>query len=312
MAKAPIVIIAFNRPDCTRRVLAAVRQQQDRDLFLVLDGPRPDRPDDLLAIGEVRGVLEELEWSRRVRTNFAAKNMGLRGRVVSGLSWVFEQTERAIILEDDCVPSEDFFVYCDYLLDRFADDSRVMSVCGTDYASRCAFPEASFYFSKYTLFWGWATWRRAWRHYDDKMTALENGELDVVLRSTFDLFRARWYWSAVLRRVHQDRLQSWGYRWLLSCWINRGLCVYPTANLVRNIGFGDSAAHTSGRSEYDRGATEPLRQPMVAPPVMVADPIADRAIEDRYFSKDLRHRLAWALRSFGRFVGRPGALASCA
>ncbi len=163
----PVALVVFNRPDVTRLVVEAVRQAKPPILLVVADGPR--RPDEVARCDEVRAiVLDAVDWECDVRTNFADANLGCRRRVSSGLDWVFDEVPEAIVLEDDCLPVPSFFTYCDALLDRYRDDERVMHIGGMQLSptGRCS---ASYRFSRFTHVWGWATWRRAWQHYDVAM-----------------------------------------------------------------------------------------------------------------------------------------------
>ena len=112
-----------------------------------------------------RAVTEEVDWPCEVERDYADANLGCKRRVSTGVSWVFEQAEEAILLEDDCLPHPSFFRYCEELLERYRDDDRVMHISGDNlrFGRR---GEASYFFSRYPHVWGWASWRRAWRHYD--------------------------------------------------------------------------------------------------------------------------------------------------
>ena len=181
----PVVFCVFNRPDVTRQVFEAIRQARPDRLFVVADGPRPDRPEDTAACEEARRIATAVDWDCEVRTNFADTNLGLARRMYSGVSWAFEQTEQAIILEDDCLPNSSFFRFCDELLDRFHDDKRLMSVCGESYQYRKTCAPYSYDFSRYAHCWGWATWRRAWRLYDHTMSHWRGEEAATWLKERF-------------------------------------------------------------------------------------------------------------------------------
>ena len=166
MLRAPVVFIVFNRLDHAAKTFAAIRAQRPRRLFIVADGPRAEHPSDVERCAAVRAVVDQVDWPCDVRRNYAEINLGLKRRVSSGLEWVFDQVDRAIILEDDCLPHSDFFFFCDELLQRYADDHRVWVITGNNFQNGRKRGDAAYYFSKYSHCWGWATWRRAWKHYD--------------------------------------------------------------------------------------------------------------------------------------------------
>lgn len=128
----PIAYIAFNRPEHTRKTIQVVREQRPSQLFIIADGPRPGHPTDVDRCAEVRTIMDQVDWPCEVQHNYAEVNLGLKCRVSSGLDWVFSQVDRAIVLEDDCVPHPDFF-FCDGLLERYADDDRVSVIAGNNF-----------------------------------------------------------------------------------------------------------------------------------------------------------------------------------
>jgi hypothetical protein len=259
------------------------------------DGPRTTRRDDHETVKLVRKQFDRLAWPCELQQNFAAENLGCRRRVTSGLDWVFSQVEEAMILEDDIVPGESFFPFCEELLDRYRGDGRIGSISGTDFTAGARRFSGSYSFSRYNLFWGWATWRRAWSLYDDSMSCLtdeSDEEVRAVVRRTFRRWRERAYWNAVLRRTARGEIDSWGYRWLFSCWKAGMLGVQPSASIVENIGTGADATHTR-HGTYGIGPAQKLKFPLVHPDFVSDDRLLDQCIEDRIYSKSMGVRLAW-------------------
>ena len=153
----PVALLIFNRPECTERVFAAIRQAKPSMLLAIADGPRPDRPDDIAKCAAARAIIDRVDWDCEVFKNYADTNLGCGVRPATGISWVFDRVETAIILEDDCIPHPDFFRYCDELLTRYRDDERVMHISGNNFWAGKYQHEDSYLFSRYTLSWGWAT-----------------------------------------------------------------------------------------------------------------------------------------------------------
>jgi len=293
MMRTPVVILVFNRPLETSRVLEAVQAVRPHTLFVVGDGAREGRADDSTAISQVRSLFERVSWPCEIVTNYSDANLGCHRRVSSGLDWIFGQVDEAIILEDDTVPQPSFFPFCEELLQRYRDEKRVGSISGTDFTGGRHTMAASYGFSRYNLFWGWATWKRAWALYDDRMTPHEesgSAGIENILLRTFDRRRERLYWRHVLSRVYRGQINSWGYRWLLSCWKAGLLGIQPARSLVRNIGVGAGATHTRRRT-YDTGPPREMIFPLIHPEVVRRDQALDRTIEDRIYSKNLYVRL---------------------
>ena len=245
MIETPVAYIVFNRPRHTEQTFAVLRQQRPSRLFIIADGPRPGHPTDTERCQAVRAIVEQVDWPCEVHRNYAVTNLGLKRRVSSGLDWVFDQVERAIVLEDDCVAHPDFFRFCDTLLDRYANDERVAVITGNNFQDGQRRGRASYYFSKYNHCWGWATWRRSWRHYDGELTFWpEWRDSRDWRRKTPDADERR-YWAGIFDCVRAGKIDSWAYPWTASVWYQGGLTATPNVNLVSNIGFGADSTHTA-------------------------------------------------------------------
>jgi len=240
----PVALFIFNRPELARRVLARIRAAAPRVLFVVADGPRPDRPDEAERCAEVRRVVElGVDWPCEVIREYSPVNLGCARRVSSGLEKIFVREEEAIILEDDCLPDASFFTYCAELLDRFRSDSRIGVIAGSNFQRRDVTSGMSYYFSRYPHCWGWATWRRAWRSYDHAMTAWPEAKRRGWLQHYLGRRDEAAYWERIFDHTHAGLIDSWAYRWTFACWQHEVLSVLPAGNLVTNIGFGHDATH---------------------------------------------------------------------
>jgi hypothetical protein len=239
-----------------------------------------------------------------VERNYADQNLGLPDRVAGGLDWVFSQVDRAIILEDDCVPENSFFPYCAELLERYQNDTRVMVISGDNFQHGRQRTQYSYYFSRYPHCWGWATWQRAWHHYDagmDHWPAIrDSGWLYDILDNDR---RAAAYWRQIFQAVYEGSIHSWAYRWTLACWIESGLTVLPRCNLVSNMGFGIDATHTRRRSRSSTVPAQSLEFPLHHPPYVIRDSHADRFTQSNHFgtgfSKTTKRQVIRLLSRFG-------------
>lgn len=242
--KTPVVFIVFRRPVVTRRVLSAIREAQPEILFIVADGPRREQEEEARLCIEVRALVDTMvDWPCTVIKIYAEENLGCARRVSSGLTEVFQQVEEAIILEDDCLPDVTFFPFCEQLLEHYREDERVFQIAGC----RLTFGDftcgKSYYFSRYPHCWGWATWRRAWRHYDHGMRVwLQKREEGWKNGPTSK--RERRAWASSFDGVFSGRTDTWDYRWTAICWSLGVWSVTPAQNLVSNIGFGADSTHT--------------------------------------------------------------------
>jgi len=290
--QTPVVFIIFNRPDTTEQVFAEIRKARPGKLFVIADAPRSERSGEAEKCQQARAIIQRVDWDCEVLTNFAEQNLGCRRRISSGLDWVFSQTEEAIILEDDCLPHPSFFPFCEELLDRYRNDTRVMHIGGTNYQfGRRRFPY-SYYFSRYNHCWGWASWRRAWTYFDVEMTLWPEIRDRGLLRDLLGDKRAVADWQRAFQMVYQKRIDSWAYCWTLSCWAQNGLTVLPSVNLISNIGFDGDGSHTlNRRSKFANMETEAIGQPLLHPPFMIRNDDADRFTQQNNYRRSLASRV---------------------
>lgn len=262
---SPIALIAFNRPEPTSRVLEAIAAAKPEKLFFFADGPRPDRPDDRPKCEAVRALVDRIDWDCDVKTHFSDRNLGCKYGPLAGIDWVFENTEEAILLEDDCLPHPSFFTFCDELLDRYRHDERVMMISGYNFFGRIPESGQSYYMSYLGSTWGWATWRRAWRLNDPELSRWSDIVNAKLIENLFpDPVHAK-FWHFIFERILDGRMtDAWDYQWQLACWYNSGFRLFPETSLVSNIGFGDDATHTFGDNPFDnrvQGIEFPLKHP---------------------------------------------------
>lgn len=263
MTDTPVALIIFRRPDVTRRVVDAIRQAGVRRLFVIADGPRGDKPTDVKLVQETRELLSSLDWECDVTRIYSEVNLGLRERVLTGLDEVFNQVDRAIVLEDDCLPHQDFFRFATELLDRYEKRTDVGVISANNFAPN---PEMrdSYYFSTHANIWGWATWNHTWREFRQSPSPLPLGDDDKrKLKSRLPgLFRSRGF---IKLADHAAQLDSWAIQFAVMCQLNGWLCTVPKVNLAKNIGFGKESTHTKFESFADEIDTQPLGFPLNHP-----------------------------------------------
>lgn len=292
--RTPVVFVLFNRPETTARAFEQIRAARPGRLFILADGPRADHRADRARCEAARAVVDTIDWPCEVTRDYADTNLGIKTRVGAGLTAVFGEVDTAIILEDDCVPDPTFFRFCDELLARYADDPRVMTISGGQFLPDAESGGPSYRFSRQPLIWGWATWRRAWAHYDGTMHDWPRLHAERWLDRRLESGREREYWSYLFDRdFHLGAMANWDYAWQFACWQADALAIHPTHNLVSNIGFGADATHcTDPRHVGASVPTRPMAFPLTHPPAVVRDVEADRALEERLFSGQLGRLLA--------------------
>jgi len=299
--KTPVLLIIFRRPELTRRVLDAVRAARPRRLFVVADGPRPGRPEDQPACKAARAVIDEVDWPCQIERCYLEQNLGCGRGPSCGISWVFEQVPEAIILEDDCVPDPSFFFYAQELLERYRDDDRVMHISGCTYRAEPWDTPHSYFFSKFPACWGWATWRRAWQHFDLHVGLWPSLKPTAFLESFIHQPRVEAFWAKQFdgALTLAEDLHYWDYQWAFACWAHSGLSIFPRHNLISNIGSGSDATHTFDERDQTLGlATRPLAFPLTHPPSVLRDADLDRQYVAEFLLPAVTPR---AVASSGRF-----------
>lgn len=243
----PVAFLIFNRPDTTEKVFHEIAKAKPCRLLVVADGPRLDRAGEAEKCASTRAIIERVDWDCEVLKNYSDVNLGCKKRVSSGLDWVFETVEEAIILEDDCLPSPSFFLFCEELLARYRHDDRIMQVSGSNYIDTGT--DESYFFSKYAPIWGWATWRRAWALYDVDMKLwpkIKNTRLHYDFCFNENEIAAR---EEIFDSIYSGNIDTWDYQWVFAKLINNGLSITPQKNLIANIGFGEDATHTKSKND---------------------------------------------------------------
>jgi hypothetical protein len=240
----PILFIAFNRPEATQRVFSEIRNIQPTKLYIALDGPRDDVCSDELKVKHVISTVRNINWQCDARFLIRDKNVGCKKAVSSAIDWFFQHESAGIILEDDCLPSTDFFYFCKQLLLHHRDDQSVWCITGDNFQGGMRRGTASYYYSKYPHIWGWATWKRCWDSYDVGMSFWPTWRESTQFKQLFRNRAERTHWRTVFDRVYAGQIDTWDFQWLATVWRNGGLTATPQSNLVTNIGHGVDATHT--------------------------------------------------------------------
>jgi hypothetical protein len=283
MLRTPVAFIIFNRPDTTAKVFEAIRQAKPSLLLVIADGARASKLGEVEKCAATRAIIDGVDWECEVRTNYSDINLGCGNRVSSGLDWVFQEVEEAIILEDDCLPHATFFQFCENLLEYYRNDTRIMSIIGNNLQMGNSHSDNSYYFSRYNHVWGWASWRRAWKHYDFRMTNWPKIKDGNFLNSIFDHLESRRYWSEKFDQMYKGEIDTWDFQWMFSCWSQNALTVVPEVNLVSNIGFGVDATHTFETCSLANLPVAEMIIPLIHPEFMIRNSDADRFTDKELF-----------------------------
>lgn len=272
MVRTPILLITFNRPEHTRRVLSQILKQEPQSLYVCQDGAREGNENDRVKCQEVREVINELTSAYMVThsnfllfTLYSSLNLGCGPGPQAGITWFFENVEQGIIMEDDCLPHPDFFGYCEDLLNRYKDNPQVQFVNSTLYHNRWKC-EGSYGFSHYMITGAWAAWRSTWQGFDLDLHDLNAWKFRrQVLRLTKNRAEANW-WYFIVKAIQADKSKKsyWDYQMQIHLFKNNALTIHPAVNLISNIGFDAEGTHTTwndGRGDKSVFPIMPLVHP---------------------------------------------------
>jgi hypothetical protein len=245
---AAIAVFVYRRPEHTRRMLRSLLANPlaaQSPITLFCDGARGER--DAAEVAATRAAVRELApaGARIVERD---ANLGLAGSVIAGVTELVGQHGEAIVLEDDLELSPFALEYFNAALDRYRDEERVMHVSGYMYPVQAALPEAFFY--REATCWGWATWARAWRHFEPDARRIRQAVLDCGARRSFDAEGSFPFFDTLEAQI-AGRADSWAIRWYGSLWLHDGLALHPGRALVRNTGHDGSGVHCGVSSGYD-------------------------------------------------------------
>lgn len=248
----PVLFLVFNRLATTVQVFEEIRKAKPPRLYIASDGARTNVSGELEKVLEIRNyLLSKIDWDCKVNTLFRDNNLGCKYAVSSAIDWFFKNEEMGIILEDDCLPSQSFFWYCQDLLIKFKNDNRIAQISGSNLVNYKNF-EDSYLFAKNKTIWGWATWRRSWENIDLEMTWYQSSYKFSIIKNMGYTKRSYNFWLHTIKLINQNKVNTWDWPWFFSIAAQGQYNIFPKSNLVSNIGFGNEASHTLGspKEEY--------------------------------------------------------------
>lgn len=267
-----VLFLVFNRLDETKRVFQAIRQAKPPRLYIAADGPREAEKMEAELVQIIRDyVLSHVDWACEVKTLFRDQNMGCGPSVKASIDWFFDMEEKGIILEDDCLPMQSFFGYADELLERYMHDNRVAMVSGTNHLTNVYKMTNSYTFSKYKACWGWASWRRSWENMDFGMSWRDSSQYASVINNMGVGRASRLHWTKALKLIDTNKVSAWDWQWYFSIAAQNQLSIFPSDNLVANIGFGHNATHTFGEPKREFIQTKEIALPLKSPKYVCQD-----------------------------------------
>jgi hypothetical protein len=294
--KSAVLFVIFNRPDTTELVFEQIRAAKPKRLYIAADAHRANVDGEHLLCKETRAIANKVDWDCELKTLFHKKNMGCREGVSSAVNWFFDHEEEGIVLEDDCLPANSFFKFCDTLLDKYRNDSRIRHITGCNLQQGKKWGESSYYFSNMTHVWGWASWKRVWKDYDKSLKNYKNEEIRERIGNIYSDPLVIESWVSIFNKVKAGKINSWAYPLDFINFFNNGLTIIPNENLVSNIGFDARATHTLDESSIY--ANIPLHEidEITNPVFIMPEKQADLIVLTRDFNIEEKRRKQKLLR----------------
>ena len=297
---APIILFVYNRPRHTRRTLKALEKNllaKDSLLYIISDAPKNAAAVE--RVNQVRAIIREPWDFKHITIIERQKNWGLAKNVIDGVTKIINKHERAIVLEDDLETSPHALQYFNDALMRYAHDEKVMEISGYMYPVEHPKRLPKSFFFRVANSWGWATWKRAWDHFNPDIEALTK-DFSRKDKKRFSIDGKENFWKQV-KAFKQGKINSWAIRWYLSVFKQDGLVLYPRHSMVQNIGTDGSGTHSDVDDVYQVNlATQRVKY---FPNEIIEHPKAYEAIKHFYTHRkgNLAERIVrYFMKKFGR------------
>lgn len=278
---APVLIVGFNRPEHLAGTIQALAVSQPQTVLLAIDGPRQGKPSDTKLCEESQQCVDLITWPCEVRTRFRTENLGIRYAVADAVSWAIDMFGSVIVLEDDAEPGHEAIPFAHAMLRVHASDSHIGHISLYNVVPELHLTKSnqSTRLSRYPESYAWATWHRAWKHYNDDLSWISDTYSLERLLSDQGFWHTQ-KWNQNLRDAQAERIDTWAYRWIASLWRNQFVCVSPNRNLVRYTGQ-KRGTHTRRRQRWTELALSSL--PADTSPPSAVDDRADAWLSRKIF-----------------------------
>ncbi|MDB5115744.1 MAG: hypothetical protein JWQ79_1236 [Mucilaginibacter sp.] len=273
--KSPILFLIFNRPEETLLVFNEIKKVKPSVLYIAADGPRAHKAEDILLCEKTINIIKNIDWDCEVKTLLRQENIGCKRAVSSAITWFFRNEPEGIVLEDDCLPSQDFFVFCDEMLAYYRYNDKIAHICGSNFQDGIKRNEYSYYYSGFTYVWGWAGWRRVWEQYDVNLSLLEKGLKRDFLSVLTNSKIYKLFLEYIFKNVKNGKINTWDYQYLFLNIFNAKFSIVPNNNMISNIGFSKNATHSVSGSDNANIPFTALPYPVIHPQDMVVNKQAD-------------------------------------
>ena len=246
----PVLLITYKRLDTTQKVLERIAEVKPSQLYISSNAPNPAKPEEVEKVQAVRSMIESrIDWPCDLKKLYRIDHVGPGVSISSAINWFFENVEEGIIFEDDTVPDVSFFSFCKAMLNKYRDENKIKIIGGINFQDGLIRGDASYYFTRLCHIWGWATWRRVWKEYDFELKSVSREDIAKAVNKYFGERRFVKEWEHIYDNLKSKAYDTWDYQLALIIWKNDGINIIPQKNLITNIGYGQDAAHTTGKPD---------------------------------------------------------------
>lgn len=272
----PVLVVTYKRHDTTFEVLKSLKEVQAKKIYISSNHWKNDEEKNtILSLREK--IREFIDWDCEVHMIIREKHLTAKISFSSAIDTFFQHEEMGIILEDDIVPNQSFFYFCQEMLERYKENEKIFMISGWsaldfDQEAKSTLQD-DYCFSKYAHIWGWATWRRAWKFYQKEFIDFKNEFSSLE----FDTNDEKKTWYQIFKLYNEGKIDTWDHPWTYTIWKNDGLCIYPKNNMTQNIGLNRSdATNTKQWSKYNEMKTYSINFPIKHPKVIGRNSFIDK------------------------------------
>ena len=300
----PVLLITYKRPKNTEKLINILLENKIRNIFIYNNGPIDEK--DLEDCKRTKEVVENYDKNySHIRALYKKRNTGLKYNIPEAIDWVFGKFDKVIILEDDCIPNNFFFLFCNQLLDKYEKDLRIGQISGSNFINHRGFKRKSkdsYFFSKIINCWGWATWKNRWTNiHDVEMSKWPDIKKEKIVEKYFDNKKNSDHFNKIFNNNYPDNV-IWDRAWFLTSIIYKRLTIIPDKNLISNIGFDDKASGPNPK-KYNSLIHEKLNFPLQHPKIIEVDNDCDQfLIKEGFSNLPIKYRIINKLKKIFEFL----------
>ncbi len=242
--KTPILLMVYIKPKTTIKVINRLRDIRPSKIYISINIPPKENKLDLQKNIKVKKIIKSINWKCKIFIKERKKYVNAYISYRDAINWFFKKEKEGIVLEDDTVPNKSFFIFCSKMLKRYRDDKKISQICGSSFQNQRNGKKPNYFFSNYNLCWGYATWRRSIKDFDESMSNWPKLKKNNYLFKILNNKKFVAYWTEIFDIQFTKKFIAWDYIWLYSNWVKKKISIIPKKHLVANIGFVKGATHT--------------------------------------------------------------------